>query len=188
MLVEMGMMQQLSIFLGHPIYSLVVVLASLILFSGIGSLTSDRLNLNLHNLVRAPALMAASIVVLYSVAVIPVIHRFVAGLLWERVLISLALIAPCGFFMGFCFPIGLRWMGALKQQENLPWMWALNGAASTLGSFVAILVSMSTSIRTCVLVGACFYLVAGLAIPAATADVLSADEIDLEDARLARSA
>ena len=45
MLVEMAMMQQLSIFLGHPIYSLVVVLAGLILATGIGSLASDRLPL-----------------------------------------------------------------------------------------------------------------------------------------------
>ena len=46
MLVEMAMMQQLSIFLGHPIYSLVVVLAGLILSAGIGSLVSDRLRLS----------------------------------------------------------------------------------------------------------------------------------------------
>ena len=43
MLAEMGMMQQLSIFLGQPIYSLAVVLAGLILFAGLGSLASDRI-------------------------------------------------------------------------------------------------------------------------------------------------
>ena len=36
MLAEMGMMQQLSIFLGQPIYSLAVVLAGLILCRGAG--------------------------------------------------------------------------------------------------------------------------------------------------------
>ena len=41
-LVEMAMMQQLSIFLGHPIYSMVVVLGGLILSAGVGSLASDR--------------------------------------------------------------------------------------------------------------------------------------------------
>lgn len=162
MMVEMGIMQQLSIFLGHPIYSLVVVLAGLIFFSGTGSLVSDRLNLNLRGAVCTPPLLAATAVVIYSLVVIPVIHRFVAGLLWERVMVCLVLVAPCGFFMGFCFPVGLRWMGALNQQENLPWMWALNGAASTLGSFVSILVSMNTSIRACVLTGASLYIVAGL--------------------------
>jgi hypothetical protein len=173
MMVEMGMMQQLSIFLGHPIYSLIVVLAGLILFSGIGSLASDRLRLEPGNIVRVPALLAATAVVIFSAVVIPVIHRFVAGVLWERVLICLVLVAPCGFFMGFCFPVGLRWMGRLNQQDNLPWMWALNGAASTLGSFVSILVSMSTSIRTCIIAGACLYVVAGLVIPSTAAKELS---------------
>lgn len=53
-------------------------------------------------------------------------------------MISLAVVAPCGFLMGFCFPVGLRWLTALKQEDNLPWMWALNGAAATLGMAILI--------------------------------------------------
>ena len=174
MMVEMGMMQQLSIFLGHPIYSLVVVLAGLILFSGIGSLASDRLKLKVSGAAKAPALLAAAAVVTYSLVVIPIIHRYVAGLLWERVMVCLLLLAPSGFFMGFCFPVGLRWMGVLKQQQNLPWMWALNGAASTLGSFVAVLVSMNASISASVLTGATLYVLAGLVIPSASPEMRNA--------------
>jgi hypothetical protein len=48
-------------------------------------------------------------------------------------------------------------------------MWALNGAAGTLGSFIAIVISMDLSIRFCVLTGAACYLLAGLAMPAKTA-------------------
>ena len=59
MLAEMGMMQQLSIFLGQPIYSLAVVLAGLILFAGLGSLASDRIPLDSAWSGRAPALLAA---------------------------------------------------------------------------------------------------------------------------------
>ena len=165
MLVEMAMMQQLSIFLGHPIYSLVVVLAGLILSSGVGSLVSDRLRLASSAASRLPALAVTLILILYSAAVIPVIHRFIAEALWQRVLLSVALVAPCGFLMGFCFPVGLRWMTMLKQEENLPWMWALNGAAATLGSFVAIVLSMETSIVTCGLIGAVCYVLAALALP-----------------------
>jgi len=165
MLVEMGMMQQLSIFLGQAIYSLVVVLAGLILFAGLGSFISDRLELSVSSTVRIPAILTAIVVLLYSMAVIPVIHMFVAGVLWQRALVSLLLVAPCGTLMGFCFPLGLRWMNVLKQEKVLPWMWALNGAASTLGSFVAILISMSTSITASVVTGAALYLLAGLLLP-----------------------
>lgn len=165
MLVEMGMMQQLSVFLGHPLYSLVVVLAGLILFTGIGSLLSDRLQLNASVTVRIPPIAAALTILLYSIVVVPVIHRFVSGVLWERALVSLALVAPCGAFMGFCFPMGLRWMNVLKQERKLPWMWAVNGAASTLGSFVAIVVSMSVSITACVVTGVFLYVLGAVVLP-----------------------
>src|ERR1035438_5908319 len=168
MLVEMAMMQQLSIFLGHPIYSMVVVLGGLILSTGVGSLASDRWQLKASWRSRVPALGAALVVVAYSLAVLPVMHAFTADLLWQRVLICLALVSPCGFLLGFCFPVGMRWLTALRQEKNLPWMWALNGAAGTLGSFVAIVVSMETSINTCVLTGAAFYFLAGCVMPAKT--------------------
>jgi hypothetical protein len=169
MLVEMAMMQQLSIFLGHPIYSLVVVLAGLILSTGVGSLVSDRLALASSAASRTPALAVTLILILYSVVVLPVIHRFIADTLWPRALLSVALVAPCGFLMGFCFPVGLRWMIVLKQEENLPWMWALNGAAATLGSFVAIVISMETSIATCARIGATCYLLAAIVLPSSRA-------------------
>jgi hypothetical protein len=170
MFVEMGMMQQLSIFLGHPIYSMVVVLGGLILSAGLGSLASDRWPVESTWQSRIPAIAVSLLVVLYSVAVLPVIHTFIAGVLWQRVLVCLALVFSCGFLQGFCFPVGMRWMTALSQERNLPWMWALNGAAGTLGSFVAIIISMDTSIRTCVLTGAACYLLAGLLMPAKAAD------------------
>ena len=164
MLIEMAMMQQLSIFLGHPIYSLIVVLGGLIFSTGVGSFVSDKWQLNSSMQSRIPALLVTACVVLYSFVVVPVMHMFTGSLIWERALISLALIAPCGLLLGFCFPVGMRWLKTLSQEQNLPWMWALNGAAGTLGSFIAILISMDTSIAACVLTGAACYLLAGLAM------------------------
>lgn len=165
MCVEMAMMQQLSIFLGQPIYSMAVVLAGLILSAGLGSFVSDRWPARSAWQCRIPAFAVVLLVVLYFVFVLPVIHACVAALLWQRVAICLLLICPPGFALGFCFPIGLRWMTALSQQHNLPWMWALNGAAGTLGTFVAVLISMETNIGTCVLTGAGLYLLAAIALP-----------------------
>ncbi len=162
MLGEMGMMQQLSIFLGQPIYSLAVVLAGLILFAGLGSLASDRMPLNSTWKSRAPALFSALVLVAYSLTVLPAIHAAVGGVLWQRVAVSLAMVAPCGFIMGFCFPVGLRWVSDLGQEGNLPWMWALNGAASVLATFIAMAISTETSIRACVLTAAACYALGGL--------------------------
>jgi spermidine synthase len=162
MLAEMGMMQQLSIFLGQPIYSLAVVLAGLILAAGLGSLASDRMPIGSALRSRAPALLSALVLVGYSLVVLPAIHGAVGGVLWQRIVVSLALVTPCGFIMGFCFPVGLRWATELGQEGNLPWMWALNGAASVLATFIAMCISTESSIRTCVLTGAACYALGGI--------------------------
>ena len=187
-LVEMAMMQQLSIFLGHPVYSMVVVLGGLIFSTGVGSLASDRWQLDAHWQSRLPALLAASMVAAYSFAVLPAMHAFTAAWLWERVLICLILISPCGFLLGFCFPVGMRWLKTLSQGSHLPWMWALNGAAGTLGSFIAILISMDVSIVFCLWTGACCYLLAGLAMPGNANSTVHESNLMMSSSRPRRAA
>jgi hypothetical protein len=141
---------------------LAVVLAGLILFAGLGSLASDRVSISSNLTSRAPALLSALVLAAYSLVVLPAIHAAVGGVLWQRIAVSLALVAPCGFIMGFCFPVGMRWATHLGQEGNLPWMWALNGAASVLASFIAMVISTENSIRACVLTGAACYALGGI--------------------------
>ena len=42
MFVEIGLIQRISVFLGHPVYALSIGLFSIILSTGIGSLLSER--------------------------------------------------------------------------------------------------------------------------------------------------
>ena len=162
MLAEMGMMQQLSIFLGQPIYSLAVVLAGLILFAGLGSLASDRFAIS-SNLPAGrrhcfPRWCWWPIRWWFCPRSMARWAEFCGSALpcrWR-------LVAPCGFIMGFCFPVGMRWATQLGQEGNLPWMWALNGAASVLASFIAMVISTESSIRACVLTGAACYALGGI--------------------------
>jgi spermidine synthase len=165
MLVEMSMMQQLSLLLGQPIYSLMLVLAGLILFSGLGSFASERLRLTSNVIGRMPALVVSLALVCYATSALPIVHRFVADQFWLRALVCLALITPCGFLMGFCFPVGLRWMRELGRDDTLAWMWALNGGASVLASFVAIVLSMQFNVAVPAFVGAVCYLAGAIALP-----------------------
>lgn len=165
MLVEMGMMQQLSLLLGHPLYSLVVVLAGLLAASGLGALASDHLVGRAGALARWPAAAAAVAVFVYSLVAEPLVAAYLQYALPRRALLALGLVTPCGFLMGLCAPIGIRRLAELGEQEWLPWMWALNGAASVLATFVAIVLSMETSIPTSVRTGACAYLVAAIVLP-----------------------
>lgn len=163
MLVEVGLMQKFSILLGHPIYSLTVTLASLILASGLGSLSADRLAQGgRRRLEHLPAL-AGLLIVAGVAAAQPAIEASLAAGFGRRALVAVAFAFPIGFVLGFFFPLGLR---NLRQASPVAqsWMWGLNGAFGVLGGMAAILVSMSLGIRACLLAGAACYLL--LSFPA----------------------
>lgn len=164
MLAEIGMMQQLGVLLGHPIYAFVVVLAGLILFTGAGSLLSERAGFRGAWARRAPALLAALALGGYLAVLPPATRAFTGGSLGVRALACLGLLCVPGLLMGLCFPAGVRAMQAAGQTETLPWMWALNGAASVLATFAGMVVALEYGLAACVLSAAACYVVAALAL------------------------
>jgi hypothetical protein len=161
MFAEAALMQQLTLLLGAPTHSLVVVLTGLIFFAGLGSLASDRLALT--DRILSPA-AAALILLLLSGVLLPIVHRVAGENLPSRVAIALLLLAFPGFAMGACFPIGLRWLRSTNRDAILPWMWALNGGASVVATFGALLVSMQLSIGASLAFAGICYLVAASVI------------------------
>jgi spermidine synthase len=158
MLAEIALLQRFSVFLGHPIYSLSVCLFSLILASGLGSLASDRLQLN----TRGRLATWGSLLVLYLLLMnyfLPIIFQRTTGDdLFTRIAVSFAVILPLGFLLGFAFPTGMRLVEAIDPQPT-PWFWGINGATGVLASVIGVIISMALGINITLLVSACCYLV-----------------------------
>jgi hypothetical protein len=157
MLSEIALVQRFSIYLGHPIYSLSVSLFSLILASGLGSLTSDRLKLD------APGklLTWAGLLVVYLVMLeqfLPVIFQHTTNQeRLVRIAVSVAVIMPLGFLLGFAFPTGMRLVEAIDTQPT-PWFWGINGATGVLASVLGVMFSMALGIDVTMLLSALCYL------------------------------
>ena len=157
MLAEIALLQRFSVYLGHPIYSLSVCLFSLILASGLGSLSSERLKLN----ARGKLLAWAGIVVIYLVTmeqILPTIFQHTTG--QERMVrigISIAAIMPLGFLLGFAFPTGMRLVNAIDKRPT-PWFWGINGATGVLASVLGVMFSMALGINVTMLLAATCYL------------------------------
>lgn len=158
MLAEISLLEYFSVYLGHPVYSLGVCLFSLILASGLGSLTSDRLRLN----TRGRLLVWGAAVVVYLVAMellLPAVFQATTNReRLVRIVISLAAIMPLGFLFGFAFPTGLRLVEAIDE-EPTPWFWGINGATGVLASVLGVILGMSWGINVTLLIAAGCYLV-----------------------------
>ncbi|HTU49311.1 MAG TPA: hypothetical protein VMF56_01885 [Acidobacteriaceae bacterium] len=157
MLAEIALLERFGVYLGHPIYSLSVCLFSLILASGLGSLASDRLRLN----ARVKLLLWGSITVIYLVGMAQLLPALLESTTGQerlvRIGISMAIIMPLGFLLGFAFPTGLRLVEVVDRQPT-PWFWGINGATSVLASVLAVMFSMALGINVTILISAVCYL------------------------------
>jgi hypothetical protein len=156
MMVEIGQLERLIVFLGHPIYGLTVVLFVLLLASSLGSLCSFRMAGWIWLL---PVVLAAFIFI--SPLITGVLMAAATPL---RITISALLLFPSGFFMGMAFPVGIR--EARLANENAPtaWYWGINGAFSVISSVLAVVIAVFWGVTVTLLAGLAAYVVALVAL------------------------
>jgi spermidine synthase len=165
MMVEIGQLERLIVFLGHPMYGLTVVLFVLLIASSLGSLCSSRFEKWMWML---PVMLAAFILVS------PLITReFVAAPTPLRIAASALLLLPCGFFMGMAFPLGIKKARRLHEEAPTAWYWGINGAFSVISSVLAVVVAVFWGVTVTLLVGLAAYVIALLAARGFTVGAVS---------------
>jgi hypothetical protein len=160
MLIEIAMLQRLIVFLGHPAYSLSVVLFVLLLAGGAGSWISTRVpDERLPARGKAALLLLVAILASAGAATGPLIAAFEASETPLRIAVAAALLAAMGGVMGMAFPLGMRLAMASRPALG-PWLWGANGATSVLASVAAVVIAMASGISTSYWSGFACYLVA----------------------------
>jgi spermidine synthase len=165
-LVEIAFIQRFVLFLGHPTYALTVVIFLMMLSSGAGSLFS-RTWLPHTRLAWLP-LVLVIVTLLANVFFLPSRLASLVGLAFGyRLAVSAVILVPLGFVMGMPFPTGLRALaagskpGAPQTSENLvEWAWAMNAAASVMGSVLAMVIAIQFGLTITLACGAAAYLCA----------------------------
>jgi spermidine synthase len=174
-MVEIAFIQRFVLFLGHPTYALTVVIFLLMLSSGAGSLFS-RLWLPRTSLVWVPLTLVIATLVA-DVFFLPGRLAALVGLdFGYRLMVSAVLLIPLGFVMGMPFPTGLRALaaapapefpaGASASNNAVEWAWAMNAAASVLGSVLAMVIAIQFGLNATLACGAGAYLLGLLLLPA----------------------
>jgi hypothetical protein len=175
-LVEITFVQRLVLFLGHPTYAITVVIFLLLAASGAGSLVSRRWPPGARTL-HLPLGAIAAALLIYAF-VLPRLLTSAVGLEFAiKLLVSAVILIPLGFVMGIPFPTGLRALAGRaaptddhagpnieaaplsgSSDNAVEWAWALNAAASVLGSVLAMFVAVNLGLTVTLACGLAAYL------------------------------
>jgi spermidine synthase len=161
-LLQMGLMQKFMLLLYHPVYTLVVVLTTVLIFSGLGCLLAQRFA-DTHHHATASIWAVAVIAALCMLYVNILGPLFTAALAWTpelKILLTIALIAPVAFCMGLPLPLALDVVGT-DTPAALPWAMSVNQCASVVSAGATMLLAMHVGFNMVIVIGLLLY---GLAL------------------------
>ncbi len=166
MFIEISMMQRFVLLLGSPIYSITVILATLLVAAGIGSITfpilRNRMKNPEHLLTMATIILSVYIFILRGLG-IKIFDYFMYFSLFLRIVAVIVILSPLAFFMGFYFPYGLVVISK-NFKTTVPWAWGINCGRSVLGSIFAIIIAQFIGFNAVLLLAVVLYLIGLLAI------------------------
>ncbi len=159
MLVEIGLMRRFVLFLGPPIYSLAVILCTVLVCSGLGALLAGRIPPGREKRVLPMILLA--LVLLTGITILtlpPLLQMGITAPLPLRCLLTAAILAPLSLLLGMPLPLGMRLFH--PDSAEVAWSWGINSATSVLGTILAVILAMNFGFNLTLLGGMAVYLVA----------------------------
>jgi hypothetical protein len=140
MLIQIGLLQRFSVYIGHPTYTLAIVLFAMLLFTGAGSSISGRVPLGRATRAYWIPVCIAFTLALAALTLPAALAATVTEGLLVRTAVVLAFAGPLAVLLGMCFPLGVRLIA--RTPDLVAWAWGVNGAFSVLASIVAVAISM----------------------------------------------
>jgi spermidine synthase len=162
MAVEIALMQRFTLFVGHPSYSLLVVLFSVLLSTAFGARLTVRFDVpQLRRVMMIAGLALAAVSIIYGLVLGDLLRAMIGLERPVRIVITALLVAPCGLLMGAMVPSVIRVLGA-SRSALVPWGWGINGATSVIGTSIATIVAMYGGFTMTFMLGAATYALAGV--------------------------
>ncbi|MCX7598100.1 MAG: hypothetical protein N2512_04450 [Armatimonadetes bacterium] len=161
MLVEIALIHTFTLYLGYPVLSLATLVFGILLGAGVGSRLSQ--GVEEERAVPAVGWVVVALAVLSALLLATAPALFAATLSWDvrvRSLVTLAAVVPLGMLMGVPFPSGIRAVVSQIGPAAVPWLWAVNGVASVIGSSAAMALAKIAGFRCTIAVGLIIYVVA----------------------------
>ncbi len=169
--VEVGLIADYTLALNNATVSASILITSMLVFSGLGSLTAERTLDRARSILPAILLGIGAILIGYGFFLdraLVLIGTLPYGL---RLLICFLTVAPPAYLMGFPMPTAMTWLARLGKEHMFLWAWGINGCFSVVGAAAVPLIATAFGLSTVLTLGGVAYLVA---IPAFFAVLLPA--------------
>lgn len=156
MFIEILLMQKFRRYIANPLYSSSLIIATLLICTGIASFFSDRIKRRKRSLTLALAALTVYFAILLIMFESLFPHLMRGPRILELILPILST-APLGLLMGLFFPLG---MSGLKETDAgaLPWAWSINGFFSVIASSGAVLLASNAGLLvTAVIAMICYW-------------------------------
>ncbi len=163
MFVEISLIQKFILFLGHPIYSVSLVIFSLLVSAGMGSRFSLRFDGRSFRQLRILLLCLSGLLLLSAFSYPLILSFFQGNSVFVRWALTFILVSAPGFFMGMPFPLTVRLVDSMQPQW-VCWGWCANGCASVLGAILPVLIALNWGFQAVFFLAALCYLVGFLVI------------------------
>jgi SAM-dependent methyltransferase len=159
MLVENSAFLNLTLFVGGPLYSLQIVLPTILIGYAVGSLLTDRYLTRIRkSFVWVLGLYVGGFLAYWALVKLGLPHLI--GKSWLlRVIVSVIVTVPLGALLGVVVP---WYMHNLKgtDKRSLAWMWAVSSAFNVLGSMLFVPVCFAIGRSWTLLLSAALYIAA----------------------------
>ncbi len=159
--------------IGYPLYTYSSVVFAMLLAAGTGSFMSGKMNITPENRWSIPfiGILVTGIILIVS-------HQLIFGYFLQssqmvRVLVSMLMIFPLGFFLGMPFPLGIL---AISREPSgaIAWAWAMNGLFTVVGGIMSVLLSIFFGFKVTMVVALCIYILALFTYRAMREEVIGA--------------
>lgn len=161
--VEVGLISRFTLALSNPTISASVLISGMLVFSGFGSLLSERLFDRARGTLPVILVVIAVLLSAYGLFLDPVLDWIGAFPFALRLLFCFVLVAPPALLMGFPMSTAMASLTRLGKDHMFVWAWGINGCFSVIGAAAVPIIATSFGLPAVLEVSALAYL---LAIPA----------------------
>jgi len=164
MFIEITLMERFNKLLSNPIYSNSIILASLMIFSGIGSYFSDIVKINGKRLSLYAVIFISGYLLLFTILSENIFSILYGSTLFNKLIFTIAVISPLSFFMGIPFPTAIS---RIKHsgKYSLPWAWSINGYFSVVASSGVTMLSLNIGLQLIFYLAILLYILAIIFYP-----------------------